>query len=118
MKRTLLITLLIATMLSVQAQKVWTLDQCIDYALEHNLDIRKSQLAQQQAEYQYKASKSAWLPTLNANAGEYFGFGQSPIDIRIVLMATALLIVCGVLAGFFPARNAVKIKPIEAMNYR
>ena len=40
------------------------------------------------------------------------------IDIRIVLMATALLIVCGVLAGFFPARNAVKIKPIEAMNYR
>ena len=50
MKRTLLITLLIATMLSVQAQKVWTLDQCIDYALEHNLDIRKSQLAQQQAE--------------------------------------------------------------------
>ena len=40
------------------------------------------------------------------------------IDIRIVLMATALLIICGVLAGFFPARNAVKIKPIEAMNYR
>ena len=40
------------------------------------------------------------------------------IDIHIVLMATALLIVCGVLAGFFPARNAVKIKPIEAMNYR
>ena len=40
------------------------------------------------------------------------------IDIRIVLMATILLIVCGVLAGFFPARNAVKIKPIEAMNYR
>ena len=40
------------------------------------------------------------------------------IDIRVVLMATGLLIVCGVLAGFFPARNAVKIKPIEAMNYR
>ena len=40
------------------------------------------------------------------------------IDIRVVLLATALLIVCGVLAGFFPARNAVKIKPIEAMNYR
>ena len=40
------------------------------------------------------------------------------IDIRIVLLATALLVVCGILAGFFPARNAVKIKPIEAMNYR
>ena len=78
MKRTFLMTLLIATMLSVQAQKVWTLDECIDYALEHNLDLKKTQLARQQAEYQYKASKNAWLPTLSANAGEYFGFGQSP----------------------------------------
>ena len=78
MKRTFLITLLTATVFAVQAQKVWTLEECIDYALEHNLDIRKSKLAQQQAEYQYKASKNAWLPTLSANAGEYFGFGQSP----------------------------------------
>jgi outer membrane protein len=78
MKRIFLITLFVTAVFTVNAQNVWTLDECIDYALEHNLDIRKSQLAQQQAEYQYKASKSAWLPTLSANAGEYFGFGQSP----------------------------------------
>ncbi|MBQ6771075.1 MAG: TolC family protein [Bacteroidales bacterium] len=78
MKRFFLTTLLVATVFAAQAQKVWTLDECIDYALEHNLDIRKSQLAREQAEYQYKISKNAWLPTLNANAGEYFGFGQSP----------------------------------------
>ena len=78
MKRLFLITLLAATVLSVQAQKVWTLDECIQYALEHNLDLKKTQLARQQAEYQYKMSQNAWLPTLSANAGEYFGFGQSP----------------------------------------
>ena len=78
MKRALLITLLVTTVFAAQAQKVWTLDECINYALEHNLDVRKTQLAYQQAEYQYKASKNAWLPTLSANAGEYFGFGQSP----------------------------------------
>ena len=78
MKRAFLITLLAATVFAAQAQKVWTLDECIDYALEHNLDLKKTQLARQQAEYQYKASKNAWLPTLSANAGEYFGFGQSP----------------------------------------
>jgi len=78
MKRTLLITLLVATAFAVQAQKVWTLDECIDYAIEHNLDLQKTQLSRQQAEYQYKASKNAWLPTLSANAGEYLGFGQSP----------------------------------------
>ena len=78
MKRALLIMLLVATTIGLQAQKVWTLDECINYALEHNLDLRKTQLAYQQAEYQYKASKNAWLPTLSANAGEYLGFGQSP----------------------------------------
>ena len=78
MKRLFLITLFVMTALGLQAQKVWTLDECINYALEHNLDIRKSQLARQQAEYQWKTSQNAWLPTLNANAGEYLGFGQSP----------------------------------------
>ncbi|MBO6027150.1 MAG: TolC family protein [Bacteroidales bacterium] len=78
MKRVLLITLLVASAIAVKAQKVWTLDECINYALEHNLDLQKSQLARQQAEYQLKTSKNAWLPTLSANAGEYLGFGQSP----------------------------------------
>jgi outer membrane protein len=78
MKRAILIMLLVATVFTVQAQKVWSLDECINYAIEHNLDLQKTQLARQQAEYQYKASKNAWLPTLNANAGEYLGFGQSP----------------------------------------
>lgn len=78
MKRFIVITLLAATVFSTQAQKVWTLDECINYALEHNLDLQKIQLARQQAEYQWKMSKNAWLPTLSANAGEYFGFGQSP----------------------------------------
>ena len=78
MKRFILITLFVATVFGAQAQKVWTLDECINYALEHNLDLQKIQLARQQAEYQWKMSKNAWLPTLSANAGEYFGFGQSP----------------------------------------
>ena len=78
MKRFILIALFVATVFSAQAQKVWTLDECINYALEHNLDLQKIQLARQQAEYQWKMSKNAWLPTLSANAGEYFGFCQSP----------------------------------------
>jgi len=78
MKRIFLIMLLVATVFTVQAQKVWTLDECINYALEHNLDLRKTQLAREQADYQWKMSKNAWLPTLSANAGEYLGFGQSP----------------------------------------
>ena len=64
--------------LTAQAQQTWTLDACIAYAIEHNIDMKKSELATRQAEYQYKASRYAWLPKLSANAGEYLGFGQSP----------------------------------------
>lgn len=78
MKKFSLLLLLMAFVGYTHAQKVWTLDECIQYALEHNLDLKKTQLTRQQAEYQYKMSQNAWLPTLSANAGEYLGFGQSP----------------------------------------
>jgi len=37
------------------------------------------------------------------------------VDMRIALIATALLILCGALAGFFPAWRAARINPIEAL---
>ena len=78
MKKLSFLLLLMAFAGYTHAQKVWTLDECIQYALEHNIELKKTQLSRQQAEYQYRMSKNAWLPTLSANAGEYFGFGQSP----------------------------------------
>ncbi|MGN0033487.1 MAG: ABC transporter permease [Candidatus Limimorpha sp.] len=39
-------------------------------------------------------------------------------DIRIILMATIVLVVSGLIAGAIPAIKAVKVKPIQAMNYR
>ena len=37
------------------------------------------------------------------------------VDLGIALQATVTLIVAGTLAGFFPARKATKIRPIEAL---
>ncbi len=42
-------------------------------------------------------------------------FRDPQVDMRIALTATALLIVCGTLAGFFPAWRAARINPIEAL---
>jgi len=44
-------------------------------------------------------------------------FLNPTIDMGIALGATAVLIIAGVLAGYFPARKAVAIKPIEALKY-
>ena len=78
MKKLLIFSILAFSFAKVSAQQVWTLQQCIDYAMEHNTGILQSQLQQQNADYQLKMSQNAWLPTVSANASEGLGFGQSP----------------------------------------
>jgi outer membrane protein len=78
MKKTIFILFFLAFGYASHAQQVWTLQQCIDYAMEHNTGILQSRLQQQNADYQLKMSQNAWLPTVSANASEGLGFGQSP----------------------------------------
>lgn len=42
-------------------------------------------------------------------------FRNPQVDIRVAVSATVLLIVAGAIAGFFPARRAAAIRPIEAL---
>lgn len=42
-------------------------------------------------------------------------FLNPTVDITIAIQATLTLVIAGTLAGFFPARKAVKIRPIEAL---
>lgn len=60
------------------------------------------------------------LETANAGKGpdDVAVFMNLSVDIKIVLMATIVLIISGVIAGIAPAWKAVNVKPIEAMNNR
>ena len=62
--------------LSIHAQKKWTLDECINYAMENNLTLKLSKLKQQSAQEDVLQSKAALLPTLSANTNQ--GVGYSP----------------------------------------
>jgi len=42
-------------------------------------------------------------------------FLDPTVNISIALMSTLVMAVAGILAGYFPARNAAKITPVEAM---
>ncbi len=43
------------------------------------------------------------------------GFTNPTVDISIALQVTLALIAAGALAGLFPALNAIKVKPVEAL---
>ena len=54
----------------------WTLKQCIDYALEHNLTVRQSELSAAQKEIALNTAESRRLPAASANASQNFSFGR------------------------------------------
>ena len=43
-------------------------------------------------------------------------FTNPTVDLSIIVGAFVLLIICGMIAGYIPARKAVKITPIEALS--
>ena len=45
-------------------------------------------------------------------------FKNPTVELSYVFISTAILIISGVIAGYMPARRAVRIKPIEAMRGR
>lgn len=62
---------------TITAQKTWTLEQCINTALENNRTMLQQQLAHKSKEIAYKQSKYDLLPDLNGSIGQSFGFGRS-----------------------------------------
>ena len=68
------IGLMFVTVSAVMAQKQWTLQECIDYALANNITLKKSQLQQQSALEDLKGAKAALLPTVNASTNQSLGY--------------------------------------------
>ncbi|MDR1556650.1 MAG: TolC family protein [Tannerellaceae bacterium] len=48
----------------------WTLRNCLDYALEHNIQLKKSRINQQLGEEDTKLAKAQFFPSLSASIGQ------------------------------------------------
>ena len=74
------ITLTLATLAlaaTVHAEQGWTLDQCIDYALENNIQIRQSDISAQNRDVELNSARSNRLPGVSASASQSWSFGRS-----------------------------------------
>jgi len=67
---------------SVQAQEGWTLRQCIDYAIEHNISIRRTANAAEQSAVSVNTAKWARLPNLNGSAGQSWNWGRTQTAVK------------------------------------
>lgn len=62
--------LLLTCLFTAQANGNWTLQDCIDHALQHNIQIQKNRLSEKTSQQTTAESKAALLPSLSASLSE------------------------------------------------
>ena len=62
--------------LTMAQQKQWSLRECCDYAVEHNITIKQQENQCRQQEIQLSNAKNQRLPDLSGSAGQNFSFGR------------------------------------------
>ncbi len=55
--------------------KKWTISDCVNYAIEHNISILQAKLEEQSALIDQKAAKGNFYPSLNANTSHSWNIG-------------------------------------------
>ena len=89
MKKFLLVfSIFFACIMVSYAQKVWTLEDCIEYALTNNIEVKQQMLSIDNGEETLLQSKLGMLPDLNGYASHGYNWGQT-IDQYTNEFATA-----------------------------
>ena len=71
----ILSALLISAALPAKAE-TWSLDSCINYAIDHNLDVRSALIERYKGDLNVTEAKDRFLPTLSASAAQSWSFGR------------------------------------------
>ena len=62
---------------TVQSQEKWSLQKCVQYALDSNISIKQNEIQAQLADVTYKQSKLSKIPTANFSNNDGYRFGKS-----------------------------------------
>ncbi|MEI6821865.1 MAG: TolC family protein [Bacteroidota bacterium] len=69
--------ILIITLFQTSAQKKWSLEECINYALENNIQIKQSKLSAESDKITLLQNKLGVLPNLNGGASYSSNWGRN-----------------------------------------
>lgn len=59
--------------------KIWTLQECVDYALEHNISVQKLDNAALSGQQDVISAKGGFLPSVSASASQNLGLGNQEL---------------------------------------
>lgn len=62
---------------TVHGQRAWSLEECIQYALDNNISIKQQQLGVDIAQENLSQSRANMFPSLNASASHTYNFGRT-----------------------------------------
>ena len=68
---------LLFLVLTAHAQEKWSLQKCVQYAMENNISIKQSAIQADLAGITYKQSKLSQIPTANFSNNDGYRFGKS-----------------------------------------
>ena len=72
----------------LHAQKRMSLQECVDYALEHSYAVKQKILERESGEIQLQARKVGIAPSLGATIGQTFDFGRAPQADALIVNST------------------------------
>lgn len=76
----IIVLFLLLSSISLRAQETWTLEKCIKYAFDNNIQIKQQMLNVNMSEGKLLQSKLNNLPSLNASASQYYTYGRAVTD--------------------------------------
>ena len=82
--------LILTALLAMQAPQVadaqtkqWTLRECEDYAVAHNITIKQREVAREKQTYTLSTARNSRLPDLTGSVGQNFNFGRGLTEDNI-----------------------------------
>lgn len=78
MKKVLTVVLGLA-FAGLNAQEKWSLRECVDYAVKHNLQVIQNEYSKQIQDSNLKISQRNYLPSVSASVGNNVSFGQASL---------------------------------------
>jgi len=71
------LALMISIPPGMMAQETWTLEECINYALDNNINIKRQKVGAEQAANDHKQARRNMLPSASANISHSYNFGKT-----------------------------------------